>query len=269
MESIETPPPVPHHDPAQPAEHSPKKKKRFILFGGLLLVLLAAGLLALQMIPPPALSPTPPTIGDTEVSTAPVDTQQEHALPQHVYVNKKYNFTFRYRENEYYNGILSNDFHLDEFGKTILITENVYNSDSTTTTIPIEYKIIDASPEDKKNLLAWWKKTHKTDFGGHKVPDEYDTSVNTAAFVGCIRSFQKGWQLPPTLEVLAKGAIETDAMEAAESPEATEEPIDPTRIMYMYFDFGKPFIMRFEEPNNGGCGAKDTHLPIASLKRLK
>ncbi len=268
MEPTETTPPLPQ-DPAQPAEQPPKKQKRLLILGGLILILFGAGLLALQTMKPAASSPTPPSVGDTEVSTAPVDTQQEHALPQHVYVNKKYNFSFRYRENEYYNGILSNDFHLDEFGKNIIITENVYNSDGTTTTIPVEYKIIDASAADKNDLLGWWKKTHTTDFGGYKVPDNYDTSVNTAAFVGCIRSFQKDWQLPPSLEVLANGSIETEEEEAAEPPGATEEPIDPTRIMYMYFDFGKPFILRFKEPNDGGCGAKDSHLPIASLKRLK
>ena len=198
----------------------------------------------------------------------PTPIKQNYSTANHTYVNEKYNFTFQYPDDVYYEKKPINQYQLADYGRTVIITEVIYNSDGTTTILPVEYKLYDASTSDKEHLSDWWKRTHKTDFGNFKVPDGYDTIRNTAPFIGCIKSFDQSWQLPPALEVLPKGALETEAQEAAELPGVTEEPIDPTRVIYLYYDFGKPFVLRFEEPFGGGCGGQHTYKVLTTIKKL-
>jgi hypothetical protein len=83
-----------------------------------------------------------------------------------------------------------------------------------------------------------------------------------------VKAYNKDWQLPPSLDVLPKGVLESAEQEASELPGATEEPIDHRRVVYLYYDFGKPFILRYEVPYGGGCGARDAHIVLTSIKKL-
>jgi len=207
-----------------------------------------------------------PTIAPTATTTQilpsqqplPTSTTKPTALPtvsnERVYRNEKYNFKFSYPQDWYSEGKLSSSFKLEEKGSQIIITNTVHRSGGDTEDFPNVYTIYDANSTDKIDLAGWWRKNIKTEIGNHLVPTDYNTALNSVPFVGCIKEFDKIWQLPPALEVTPK--------------EGVEEPGPYKGSIYFYYDFGKPFILNFTEESTGACGNKDSYLVFTSISRL-
>lgn len=181
-------------------------------------------------------------------------TASPTASNERVYSNEKYNFKFSYPQDWYFEGKLSSSYKLEEKGSQIIITETVHRTGGSTEDFPSVYTIYNANSTDKVDLAGWWRKNIKTEIGNHIVPTDYTTALNSVPFDGCIKEFDKNWQLPSALEVTPKQGV--------------EEPGPYKGSIYFYYDFGKPFILNFTEESTGACGNKDSYLIFTSISRL-
>lgn len=205
-------------------------------------------------------------VATTFITNVPTQTQQSQstlttkptASPtisnERVYRNEKYNFKFSYPQDWYFEGKLSSSFKLEEKGFQVIITETTYRSDGDTEDFPRIYTIYDANSTDEIDLAGWWRKNIKTEIGNHIVPTDYITALNNVPFSGCIKGFDKTWQIPSSLEVTLK--------------EGVEEPGPYKGSIYFYYDFGRPFILNFTEESTGACENKDSYLIFTSISRL-
>jgi len=97
-----------------------------------------------------------------------------------------------------------------------------------------EYTIIPVNTENFISSKDYWEKYIKSK---DIVPtyNNFDIYENRLPYAGCFGDIN--WELPPSLNII----------------EIPDIPDQPNQQMFLYYDFGKPFLLYHEE-NQGACG---------------
>jgi hypothetical protein len=206
--------------------------------------------------------PTPPllTIRSAAISPSISPGYQGASFINATYTNEKYNFKFEYLSKEYIGGQLDSTYTLQQINDNqFIITESDYDGNGKiSNTESSTYTVYDANTTDKDNLVSWWGNNIKTDIGSYTVPDDYTTQLNITPFSGCMTGAGISWQMPPLLDVRIKDSVLT-------------QPTDFSDSVYMYYDYGKPFIIHTIPADGGGaCDENpENYLFYTSLSMLQ
>ena len=113
------------------------------------------------------------------------------------------------------------------------------------------FTIFDANTKDSSNMSNWWANNIYSEIGGYTIPNDYDTEQNDTHPLLLNRN---GFQVP-TLEVTPKATT-------------SSVPIYETSY-YLYYDFGKPFIINYTEETSEDAIPQSASWPIITISPLE
>lgn len=179
---------------------------------------------------------------------------------QRVYKNQKYGFKFLYTEDALVDGKLSDKYEVEDNTNKIVLKEYIKSKQGDYGIYSMVYTIYDAKVEDKNNLAQWWKDNVKKEVavdGIISTNQSFDSNLkeNQLNFQNCILQKDPTWKAPPSLQVTQKRLEDLNT-------------IVEYSVFYLYYDFGKPFIIRFEQNNPSLCKGHQAVETLTSIDSL-
>ena len=230
-----------------------KKKKLLLVFVIILIIVLGVGGYIVYNILNTTVSiqQMPEQEEVQESTSTPVITEDT----EQVYQNSQYNFQFTYPDVRYGSNGKRSEFEITEDNNTLVLIEHIYKPEVEVPTNEVRgtYTLYPVSAAVGADMEAWWRANIETDIGLQSVPGNYLVNDSTEPlFFECILESNPFWTSPPTLEI-------TENEGTAANPSSYEGSI------YMFYDFGVPFILHFVENSAGTCSTYPILATMSSL----
>lgn len=153
------------------------------------------------------------------------------------YINQKFNFKLDY-ESAFISGgkPFTKGWVEEKNNQVTYVVQRVEESDIV---ISETFTFYEVNESDKNNISTWWTNNIKTEVDGGIVPSDYDINTDLSELV--CEGLESWKAAPPGIIVSLNGqAIERTKLIGPE-----------TYSVYLYYNFGKPFIVNFASGNSG------------------